>query len=386
MATDVRVGRATLCLLVLTCICLGACRRVVTNRPSVEFASVPLAEPGNPNRVSAIRGRAVHAAPNQRIVLYARTDGTWWVQPFADKPFTSIRPDSTWSNSTHPGMEYAALLVGPEFQPPAQTDALPMQAVIAAAVTKGEPPVWKSWWFSTLCGIVGVLCVFGIYRYHLNQLTARLKARFEERLAERTRVAQILHDTLLQDVISAKMQLHVAADRLLPDSPAMEPLNHVLHSLGQVVDEGRNTLRGMRSPLERNYDLEKSLAQLPEELKISADIPFQVTMKCTALPLQPSAAAELYSIAKDTLIYAIQKATTERVEIELRGTMKELRLLMRVTSLGADSEVLSIVRDRAERLGSRFSIRHRLGGKREIEVRVPGHIAFETHPPIPLAR
>jgi signal transduction histidine kinase len=38
---------------------------------------------------------------------------------------------------------------------------------------------------------------------------------FQERLAERTRIAQDLHDTLLQGVLSASMQLYVVADQLL---------------------------------------------------------------------------------------------------------------------------------------------------------------------------
>ena len=42
----------------------------------------------------------------------------------------------------------------------------------------------------------------------------------EERLAERTRIAQELHDTLLQGFLSSSMQVHVAADRLPEDSPS----------------------------------------------------------------------------------------------------------------------------------------------------------------------
>ena len=43
--------------------------------------------------------------------------------------------------------------------------------------------------------------------------------RFQERLAERTRIAQELHDTLLQGFLSASMQMHVAADSVPEDSP-----------------------------------------------------------------------------------------------------------------------------------------------------------------------
>jgi len=52
------------------------------------------------------------------------------------------------------------------------------------------------------------------------QFTKQMNVRFEERLAERARIAQELHDTLLQGFLSASMQLHVADDHLAVDSPA----------------------------------------------------------------------------------------------------------------------------------------------------------------------
>ena len=68
---------------------------------------------------------------------------------------------------------------------------------------------------SRLCA----LAILALYRLRLRQLTSQLNVRFEERLGERTRIAQELHDTLLQGFLSASMQLHVAVDRLPPDSP-----------------------------------------------------------------------------------------------------------------------------------------------------------------------
>ena len=64
------------------------------------------------------------AAPGHRIVLYARS-GHWWVQPLTVQPFTSVRPDGSWENTTHLGTEYAALLVDSAFRPPDTTEALP---------------------------------------------------------------------------------------------------------------------------------------------------------------------------------------------------------------------------------------------------------------------
>ncbi len=56
----------------------------------------------------------------------------------------------------------------------------------------------------------------------------QLNLRFEERLAERTRIAQELHDTLLQGIAGASMYLHMAADSLPAGSTLNEPLTKAL--------------------------------------------------------------------------------------------------------------------------------------------------------------
>ena len=53
--------------------------------------------------------------------------------------------------------------------------------------------------------------------------TTNLNARSEERLAERSRIAQELHDTLLQGFIAASMQLHAAVDQMPANSAADKP-------------------------------------------------------------------------------------------------------------------------------------------------------------------
>ncbi|HVG38898.1 MAG TPA: hypothetical protein VM870_06400 [Pyrinomonadaceae bacterium] len=72
-------------------------------------------------------------------MIFAKS-GTWWVQPTSDQPFTAIDPDSTWKSSIHLGTEYAALLVEPQYRPPAKTDVLPAVGggVLTVATEKGR--------------------------------------------------------------------------------------------------------------------------------------------------------------------------------------------------------------------------------------------------------
>jgi hypothetical protein len=127
--------------LLLFCIVASGCSRPSAASPTIEFTRIPPAVEGGSDKLDIIEGRVKGAGPEFQIVLYART-GNWWVQPLAGAPFTKIRPDSTWTNSTHVGTEYAALLVKSGFRPATTLDELPMPSgeVVAKAVVKGSEP------------------------------------------------------------------------------------------------------------------------------------------------------------------------------------------------------------------------------------------------------
>jgi signal transduction histidine kinase len=60
------------------------------------------------------------------------------------------------------------------------------------------PPWWATWWFIALIGFSVIAVLIAAYKARVMQMDALYKARLEERLGERTRVARDLHDTLLQ--------------------------------------------------------------------------------------------------------------------------------------------------------------------------------------------
>ena len=90
-----------------------------------------------------------------------------------------------------------------------------------AALNFSVSPAWyQTAWFTVLCVACGIFLVLLLCRLRVSQIAAGINARFDERLAERTRIAQELHDTLLQGFLSASMQVHTASDCLPADSEA----------------------------------------------------------------------------------------------------------------------------------------------------------------------
>jgi len=80
--------------------------------------------------------------------LYAKTDGRWGVCRQPGTPFTNIETDGRWKASVHLGIQYAALLVDPTYDPPEQSESSPIvgNGVVALAIVNGEgaAPVFPS--------------------------------------------------------------------------------------------------------------------------------------------------------------------------------------------------------------------------------------------------
>jgi hypothetical protein len=129
---------APLCIL-----CIGCRLPRPDAQPSIEFSRIPQADPGGQDKFDILEGSVRGARPGQAIVLYARS-ASWWVQPLVNQPFTKIQPDTKWTNSTHLGTEYAALLVSSGYVPPPTMHELPTTGgfVAAVAIAKGQssPP------------------------------------------------------------------------------------------------------------------------------------------------------------------------------------------------------------------------------------------------------
>jgi len=109
---------------------LSACS---AHHPTIEFTRVPPADKGGPDVMDVIEGCVRGAKPGQQIVVFAHGE-VWWAEPRLGRLFTPIQADSKWTTPTHLGTEYAAVLVGPGYQPPFITNSLPAEGGNVAAV------------------------------------------------------------------------------------------------------------------------------------------------------------------------------------------------------------------------------------------------------------
>jgi hypothetical protein len=140
---------ATLSVLLASFVLTGCHSSSKPSAPTIGFSKVPATDQGSPFRTDTferdyktdiMEGRVTGARPGQRIVLYAKTDGRWGVCRQPGTPFTNIENDGRWKASVHLGIQYAALLVDPSYDPPEQTESSPIigNGVVALAIVNGE--------------------------------------------------------------------------------------------------------------------------------------------------------------------------------------------------------------------------------------------------------
>ena len=220
-------------------------------------------------------------------------------------------------------------------------------------------------------------------------ITRRIvELRLEERVSERTRIARELHDTFLQGVISASMQLHIAVDQLPADSPARPLFARVLQLTGQVIEEGRNAVRCFRANEREALDLERAFSRVPQELDLKERTDFRIIVEGHPQSLHPVIRDEVYSIGREALVNSFRHSGASRIEVELEYAASQLRVLVRDDGCGIDPQVvqsgrdghwgLSGMRERAERVGAKLKVLSQAGSGTEVELCVPGHIAFES--------
>jgi signal transduction histidine kinase len=209
------------------------------------------------------------------------------------------------------------------------------------------------------------------------------------RLEERTRIAQELHDTLLQTVQTASMHLGAALFGIAEDSPVKPRLERILQLMGQGIEEGRNAIQGLRSSDScSSEDLVVALSRIRHELRVSPDVDFRVIVTGRQKQLAAQIRSEIYRIGREALVNAFNHSGAKRVELELEYAENDLRMSIRDNGSGIDPQMLRAGREghwglagmveRATRISGLLKISSSAAAGTEVYLSVPGALAFQV--------
>ncbi len=256
------------------------------------------------------------------------------------------------------------------------------------------PPAWyQTNWFYALCAATFLLMLWGLYHLRVLQLQREFNAALEGRVAERTRVARDIHDTLLQSFHGLLLRFGLV-DRLLPGRPddAKKELQRAMELATAAITEGRDAVQGLRDSTIEANDLVAAIETIGQELAAKEpgerSASFKVLVEGESRELRPLLRDEVYRIAAESLRNAFRHANASRIEVEIRYGDKQFRLRVRDDGKGIDPTLLKGegpeghyglrgMRERAQLVGGKLAVWSELDGGTEVELTIPARNAYE---------
>jgi signal transduction histidine kinase/ligand-binding sensor domain-containing protein len=220
-----------------------------------------------------------------------------------------------------------------------------------------------------------VAIAWGVNRSRL----ARQRLRHEAVLAERTRIAADLHDTMAQGLTAIAVQLE-AAGRRMRDAPdvSREHVEHARAQARQSLAEARRAVWDLKAGGQtRPGDLPAAIEALGASM--SAALPARVQVEGTARSLAPDAHTALVRMAQEILANAVRHAQARRLEIRIIFHAAEVELIFEDDGVGFDPAAararpghhgLSGLEARAQALGGALAVKSAPGQGTRIQVRV----------------
>jgi signal transduction histidine kinase len=350
--------------------------RVHVEELLVAGSVVPLADGGtiepNPNRVE-IRFTAISTVLPERVRLQYRLDGAddRWIDDGGPRLASYSRPG--------PGDYRFRVRAWNEDGVPSRGEATLQFRIL---------PAWyQSRVFLALCvvGVAGLGAVgaVGWQRGRTRRATERVQARFEAVLAERTRIARELHDTLLQGFTGITLQLEGLRGSL--KERAAQSANELAVILGHAdtaLREAREMVWDMRSPELQDADLASALEQVTKRVANASHVQVLHLVSGPQRRLPPAVEATILRIGREAVFNALQHGDPTSVTVHLTFEPRHVMLEVSDDGRGADPAQLAAaparghwgiagMRERAQTAGGTFVLATALKQGLKLSVSLP---------------
>ena len=256
-----------------------------------------------------------------------------------------------------------------------------------------EPAFYQTTWFLLLSVLLsaGVMWSVGAFvvRRRTRLARALLQSQFQAALAERSRIATDLHDTLLQGFAGLTLELKTA-ELALPEQPdvAAETLARVQQLAGAALREARESVWDLRSTGLDELDLVEALQARAVAATVGADTAVKVSTSGERRRLPRDVEVAAFRIGREAVANAVRHADARVIEIALDYGPSALTLEVRDNGCGLTDAQRAVasksghfgitgMEERARRAGGSCEVRPRLGGGTVVALQLP----LEDQPP-----
>lgn len=295
--------------------------------------------------------------------------------------------DASWQDG---GVQRTAYYtnIGPgsyTFQVRAVNEDGVVSAVVTSAPIVVAPTLVQIWWFKALCALAVALLLYGLYRYRVRTVTARLAQQLQVRMEERERIARTLHDTILQSVQAILLRLHLMVNELPVQGGTRASLERLLDNVDSTVAEGRDQVHDLRSGVGRSLEpaVTAAGAQLAELYPATR---LRLVVTGTPEPLGGAVADDVCGIVREAMRNGFRHAGASEVVVSIGYARAGLAVQVSDNGSGMAAEVLAAghksghwglvgMRERAARIDAALTIDSSPGGGTRIGLLVPGRAA-----------
>jgi signal transduction histidine kinase len=203
-------------------------------------------------------------------------------------------------------------------------------------------------------------------------------------------MAREIHDTLAQGFVGIAHQLDALAIKFSGDREiAREHLDLARKMARHSLTEARRSVMDLRTTELENQDLPSALAASARHWAAGSAVDLQLQITGVRQKLSAELELNLLRIAQEAVANAMKHARARIIRVELAAEGRFLRLGVKDDGQGFEpSGTFSAIgghfgivgmRERAQRLGGKFSLSSTLGSGTEVEVRVPLATSGNTH-------
>ena len=236
------------------------------------------------------------------------------------------------------------------------------------------PFFYQRIWFLPLCLAVIGLLVWLVYQFRVEQL----RSRFALILAERSRIARELHDTLIQGFSGITMQLHAFTDRLSA-SEDRKALGEIISDAGICLQETRRSVAGLRGGTGSSSGLSTAVAEAARQLVQEHDIKLKLNLDDRRQELPAEVKYNLLCIVQEAITNSIKHSDARTIEVALASSANDLRLSVRDDGQGMSRDDgngrmghygIIGMKERASQIGAELEVASTPGRGTKVSVRV----------------
>ena len=232
--------------------------------------------------------------------------------------------------------------------------------------------------FFLLSTLAILLLVWYAYHPRVGTVSRRLRERYDTRTAERTRISQELHDTLLQGFTGITLQLQsVRRGLAVRDTDAAEMLEGILTEADVALREARYAVWDLRPPELESADMVDAVVAFAQSSTAGLTIDLRWTVSGNRRRLAPEVETAALRIARECITNVIRHSGADLLMLHFQFDPQQF--VMRLTDDGCGINMTNAnsasrrghwgiagMKDRATRVRGHVTIAERDGGGTEI--------------------